>query len=74
MYVTPVPVIVAVQAINGILLLFVTVFLFIAVNNRTLLGDQYRNSLSQNIGIGLVVVTAIVGGWPRWLQRYVRIA
>lgn len=66
--VTPIPVIVVVQAINGILLPFVTVFLFIVVNNRTLLGDQYRNSLSQNIGMGfVVVVTAILGGWNVWL-------
>lgn len=65
--VTPIPVIVAVQAINGILLPFVTVFLFIAVNNRKLLG-QYHNSLAQNIAMGFVVlVTAILGGWNVWL-------
>ena len=66
--VTPIPVIVAVQAINGILLPFVTVFLFIAVNNRALLGDTYRNSLWQNLSMGLVViVTAVLGGWNVWL-------
>ena len=66
--ITPIPVIVAVQAINGILLPFVTVFLFVAVNNRTLLGDTYRNSLSQNLAMGLiVVVTAVLGLWNVWL-------
>ncbi len=66
--VTPIPVIVAVQAINGILLPFVTVFLFIAVNNRSLLGDAYRNSVWQNLAMGLVVlVTAVLGGWNVWL-------
>ena len=66
--VTPIPIIVAVQAINGILLPFVTVFLFAAVNNRALLGDTYRNSPSQNIAMGLVVVaTAILGLWNVWL-------
>lgn len=66
--VTPIPVIVTVQAINGILLPFVTVFLFAAVNNRTLLGDTYRNSLLQNVAMGLVViVTAILGLWNVWL-------
>lgn len=66
--VTPIPVIVAVQAINGILLPFVTVFLFIAVNNRSLLGDTYCNSLAQNVAMGLVVVvTAVLGGWNVWL-------
>jgi Mn2+/Fe2+ NRAMP family transporter len=66
--VTPIPVIVAVQAINGILLPFVTIFLFRAVNNRTLLGDTYRNSLSQNLAMGsVVIVTAILGLWNVWL-------
>ena len=66
--ITPIPVIVAVQAINGILLPFVTIFLFIAVNNRTLLGDTYRNSVSQNLAMGLVVlVTAVLGLWNVWL-------
>ncbi|MDB5241671.1 MAG: natural resistance-associated macrophage protein, partial [Spirosoma sp.] len=68
--VTPIPVIVAVQAINGILLPFVTVFLFIAVNNRKLLG-QFHNSLAQNIAMGLVVfVTAVLGGWNVWLALF----
>lgn len=66
--VTPIPVIVAVQAINGILLPFVTAFLFIAVNNRPLMGDQYRNSMAQNLAMGLVVlITAVLGGWNVWL-------
>jgi len=66
--VTPIPVIVAVQAINGILLPFVTVFLFLAVNNRTLLGDRYCNTLWQNIAMGIVVlVTAVFGLWNIWL-------
>ena len=66
--ITPIPVIVAVQAINGILLPFVTIFLFMAVNNKTLLGDTYRNSISQNIAMGLIVaVTAVLGLWNVWL-------
>lgn len=65
--VTPIPVIVAVQAINGILLPFVTVFLWRAVNNRALLGE-HRNSISQNVAMGFVVlVTAVLGGWNVWL-------
>ncbi|MCK8493450.1 Nramp family divalent metal transporter [Spirosoma sp. RP8] len=65
--VTPIPVIVAVQAINGILLPFVTIFLFAAVNNRSLLGD-HRNSPAQNLAMGLVVlVTAVLGIWNIWL-------
>ncbi len=65
--VTPIPVIVAVQAINGILLPFVTVFLFMAVNNRALL-KEHVNSLSQNVAMASVVlVTAVLGGWNVWL-------
>lgn len=70
--VTPIPVIVAVQAINGILLPFVTVFLFVAVNNRRLLGEHV-NSLSQNIAMASVVlVTAVLGGWNVWLATFGR--
>jgi len=66
--VNTIDVIVAVQAINGILLPFVTIFLFAAVNNRALLGNTYCNSLAQNIAMGLVVlVTAILGLWNVWL-------
>ncbi|GAB3998488.1 Nramp family divalent metal transporter [Spirosoma daeguense] len=66
--VTPIPVIVAVQAINGILLPFVTIFLFIAVNNRDLLGKTYSNSLMQNVAMGSVVLlTAVLGLWNVWL-------
>lgn len=65
---TPIPVIVAVQAINGVLLPFVTIFLWRAVNNRQLLGDAHRNTLSQNGAMGLVVlVTAVLGLWNVWL-------
>ncbi|MBO0938156.1 divalent metal cation transporter [Fibrella sp. HMF5335] len=65
--VTPIPVIVAVQAINGILLPFVTVFLWRVVNDRALLGE-HRNSVSQNVAMGFVVlVTAVLGGWNVWL-------
>ncbi|MBD2702831.1 Nramp family divalent metal transporter [Spirosoma sp. BT702] len=66
--VNAIPVIVAVQAVNGILLPFVTIFLFAAVNNRDLLGKAYSNSLMQNVAMGSVVlVTAVLGLWNVWL-------
>ncbi len=66
--VQPIPVIVLVQAINGILLPFVTVFLLLAVNNRQLLSDAHRNSVAQNLAMGSVVlVTTVLGGWNVWL-------
>ncbi len=65
---TPIPVIVAVQAINGVLLPFVTVFLLLAVNNRRLLPDGFRNTIWQNLAMGLVVVvTAFFGLRNLWL-------
>lgn len=67
--VTPIPVIVAVQAINGILLPFVAVFLLLAVNNRTWMPAAYRNSVWQNVAMGLVViVTAFFGLRNLWLM------
>ncbi|CAN5312865.1 Nramp family divalent metal transporter [soil metagenome] len=60
--VKPVPVIVLAQAANGLLLPVVTVFLLIAINNKSLLPIQYRNKLLQNIILLIVVgVTAFLG-------------
>ncbi|WP_229311432.1 NRAMP family divalent metal transporter [Larkinella rosea] len=64
----PVKIIVIVQAINGILLPVVTIFLFLAVNDRKLIPDGFRNSLSQNLAMLLVVVVSLIfGGWNVWL-------
>jgi manganese transport protein len=63
--VKPVPVIVLAQAANGLLLPVVTVFLLLAVNK---LPVAYRNSLWQNLAMGLVVaVTAFLGLRNLWL-------
>ena len=60
--VKPVPVIVLAQAINGLLLPIVTVFLLVAVNNKTLLPAAYRNSRWQNVALLLVVaITTFLG-------------
>ncbi|GAB3901852.1 Nramp family divalent metal transporter [Larkinella knui] len=64
----PVPVIIVVQAINGILLPVVTIFLFQAVNSKKLIPDEYRNSWLQNVAMLLVVgVSLLFGGWNVWL-------
>ncbi|MCY7360346.1 MAG: Nramp family divalent metal transporter [Rudanella sp.] len=66
--VKPVPVIILAQAANGLLLPIVTVFLLLAVNNRRLVPNAYRNSLWQNLAMGLVVaVTAFLGLRNVWL-------
>ena len=64
----PVPVIVLAQVVNGLLLPVVTVFLLIAVNNKTLLPAQYRNGRGQNVVLLMVVVvTAFLGLRNIWL-------
>lgn len=56
--VRPIPIIIAAQAINGLLLPVVAVFLLLAVNDRKLLPAAYRNSAWHNAA--LVLITGIV--------------
>lgn len=66
--VKPVPIIVLAQAANGLLLPIVTIFLLIAVNNKTFLPAPYRNRLWQNVALLLVVgVTTFLGLRNLWL-------
>lgn len=66
--VRPVPVIVLAQAANGLLLPVVTIFLFMAVNNKTLLPKASRNRLWQNVALLIIViVTAFLGLRNLWL-------
>ncbi len=58
----PIPVIVAAQALNGILLPVVAIFLFIAVNERRMMGDRAVNGwLANLLGIGVVGVAVVLG-------------
>lgn len=66
--VKPVPVIVLAQAVNGLLLPIVAVFLLVAINNKTMLPAPYRNRPWQNAAMLLVVgVTAFLGLWNVYL-------
>jgi Mn2+/Fe2+ NRAMP family transporter len=66
--VKPVPVIILAQAANGLLLPVVTIFLLIAVNNKTIMPTPYRNRPWQNLAMGIVVlVTAFLGLRNVWL-------
>jgi Mn2+/Fe2+ NRAMP family transporter len=56
--VRPIPVIILAQAFNGLLLPLVAVFLWIAMNDRDLLGDGV-NSRLQNLVMGVVVLVCI---------------
>jgi len=56
--VRPIPVIILAQAFNGLLLPLVAVFLWIAMNDRDLLGEGINSSL-QNLVMGAVVLVCI---------------
>lgn len=58
----PIPIIILAQALNGILLPIVTVFLLLAVNDRALLTSKYTNTFFFNILMLLIVgVTCWLG-------------
>ena len=56
--VRPIPVIILAQAFNGLLLPLVAVFLWVATNDRDLLGEGV-NSRLQNLVMGVVVLVCI---------------
>lgn len=60
--VQPIPAIIAAQALNGVVLPFVAVFLFIAVNDRALMGDAELNRGPKNGVMAVVVFITIVLG------------
>jgi Mn2+/Fe2+ NRAMP family transporter len=58
----PIPAIIAAQALNGLILPFVSIFLWFAVNSRALMGDDHLNSVAGNLLFGLVVwITLLLG-------------
>jgi manganese transport protein len=56
--VKPIPAIIAAQAINGVLLPVVAVFLLLAVNDRRLLPGKFVNKTGWNVVMGIVVLAA----------------
>jgi Mn2+/Fe2+ NRAMP family transporter len=65
--VRPIPAIVLAQALNGVLLPFVAVFLLLAVNDPRLMGREGVNGWLSNTALGLVVlVTVVLGGLSLW--------
>lgn len=59
--VRPIPAIILAQALNGILLPVVAIFLFLAVNDRDLLGDR-ANGLPSNLLMSVVVWVSLMLG------------
>jgi Mn2+/Fe2+ NRAMP family transporter len=60
--VRPIPVIIVAQAFNGVLLPLVAVFLWLAMNDRQLLGATGVNSRLQNLLMGGVAAVTVVLG------------
>ncbi len=60
--VQPIPAVIAAQALNGVVLPFVAVFLFIAVNDRSLMGDAELNRGFKNVVMAAVVFVTLVLG------------
>ena len=58
----PIPVIILAQALNGILLPLVAVFLLLIVNDRSLMGEEGANNQMTNIAMLLVVMITLVLG------------
>lgn len=59
--VRPVPAIILAQALNGFLLPLVSVFLFLAVNDRRLMGEAVNGRLSNVATLGVVWVAMLLG-------------
>ncbi len=58
----PIPAIILAQALNGVLLPFVAVFLLIAVSDRSLMGDDAINGAVANSLMSIVVAITVVLG------------
>jgi manganese transport protein len=60
--VRPIPAIIAAQALNGVLLPLVAVFLFMAVNDRRLMGGGSVNGRLANLAMSVVVAVSLLLG------------
>jgi Mn2+/Fe2+ NRAMP family transporter len=70
----PIPAIIIAQALNGILLPFVAVLLWLIVNDRELMGDRGINKLGPNLLMILVVAVTIVLGVAKTTQAVTKAA
>jgi manganese transport protein len=66
--VRPIPVIILAQALNGLLLPFVAVFLFLVVNDRVLMGERGINGAVSNAAMAIVVGATIILGVTKTTQ------
>ena len=70
--VNPIPIIILAQALNGVLLPMVAVFLFVAVNDRCLLGMQVNHLLS-NILMGAITLVSVFLGLVNVVRAIARL-
>ena len=68
----PIPVIILAQALNGILLPLVAVFLVLAVNDRSLMGDEGLSTPLHTVFMGAVVAVTLVLGLSNLSRAAVR--
>lgn len=59
--VRPIPAILAAQALNGLLLPGIAIFLLVAVNDRRLMGTAVNGALSNAVTASVVAVTVLLG-------------
>ena len=58
----PVPVIIIAQALNGLILPFIAIFIVIVVNDPDIMGRKYLNGLFSNILLFIVVLVTLILG------------
>ena len=68
----PVPVIIVAQALNGVLLPLVAVFLLVAVNDRSVMGERVNRTPS-NVVMALVTLVSVLLGTAGVLRAGARV-
>lgn len=69
----PIPVIILAQALNGLVLPVITVFLLFVVNDIALMGQKGINGLLLNVFMGLVVWITLIIGLTNILQAFLSV-
>ena len=68
--VEPVPAIIMAQAFNGLILPFVSIFLFTIINDENIMGREHVNSLGSNIVMVLVMWMTLVLGLVKAIRAF----
>lgn len=68
--VEPVPAIIMAQAFNGLILPFVSIFLFTIINDEKIMGREHVNNLSSNIAMILVTWMTLVLGLVKAIRAF----